>query len=199
MRSILLIWLLLISSFSVFAAEPIYKSEFSTGRYKDNQFNDEKLEIPNAYALTVTIAGEIENKWDVLTLYDASGKKIGTFTGVINERLEVAGSHIRVVFDADNRKHGFQGVTVKIQAQSFPILHQKLKQAIKTAAKQLLEKNTGEAAYLIQQHLKQLTQLDNQVRQAKNVEQVVQPVADELLKIAQTYRKIANTLPTVQK
>lgn len=197
MRSILLIWLLLASS--SFAAEPIYQSEFSTGQYQDNQFNDEKLEIPNAYALIVTITGEIENKWDVLTLYNAGGDKIGTFTGVINERLEVAGSSIRVVFDADNRKHDFPGVTVKIQAQSFPQLHQKLKQAIQTAIKQLLENNTGEAAYLIQQHLKQLTQLDNQVRQAKNVQQVVKPVADELLNIAQTYRQIANKLPIIQK
>ncbi|WP_353572531.1 hypothetical protein [Candidatus Albibeggiatoa sp. nov. BB20] len=193
-------WALLLSfTHPIFAADPIYNSEFSTGRYKDNQFNDKILEIPNAYALIVSISGEIENKWDVLTLYDANGQKIDTFTGSMNERLEVAGSKIRVVFDSDNRKHDFLGVTVKIQAQSFPQLYQNIKKALKTEVKLLLEKNTGEAAYLIKQHLKQLNGLDNLVREAKDIDQIVRPVADELLKIAQTYRTIANSQPTLQK
>ncbi|MCV6636557.1 hypothetical protein [Candidatus Albibeggiatoa sp. nov. NOAA] len=195
---ILLSWLLLFA-YPAFAADAVYKSEFSTGRYQDNQFNDETLEIPNAYALTVTISGEIENKWDVLTLYNAAGQKIGTFTGAMNERLEVAGSKIRVVFDADNRKHDFLGAIVKIEAQSFPQLYQNIKQALQVEVKQLLEKNTGEAAFLIKNHLKQLNFLDNQVRRAKNIEQVVKPVADELISIAKTYRTIANTQPAVQK
>ncbi|MEK7990649.1 MAG: hypothetical protein VSS52_006550 [Thiotrichaceae bacterium] len=197
---IFLSWILLLGlTQPVFAADSVYKSEFSTGRYQDNQFNDKTLEIPNAYALIVTISGEIEDKWDVLTLYDASGQKIGTFTGAINERLEVAGSKIRVIFDSDNRKHDFLGVSVKIQSQSFPQLYQNIKKNLKTEVKQLLEKNTGEAAYLIKKHLKKLNTLDNLVRQAKNVDRIVQPVADELLQIAQTYRTIANTKPVVEQ
>jgi hypothetical protein len=186
-------------SVSALSVDSTYKSEFSSGRYKDNQFNDEILEIPNAYALSVTITGEIENKWDVLTLYDANGQKIGTYTGVMNEHIEVAGSKIRVVFDTDNRKHDFLGVTVKIKAQSFSQLYQNIKHVLKTEVKQLLEKNTGEAAYLIKQHLTELNQLDNQVRQAKDVDQILQPVTNELLKIAQTYRTISNTYPMVQQ
>lgn len=188
-------WLLLI-----FLAQPILaKTEFSTGLYKDNQFNDEMLEVPSAYALIVTISGEIEDKWDILTLYDASGEKIGTFTGQMNERLEVSGNKIRVVFDSDNRRHNFPGVTVKIEAQSFPQLYQNIKQTLKIQVKNLLEKNTGEAAHLIQKHLKQVTQLDGKIRQAQDIAQIVKPVADELLKIAQTYRKIANNHSDIQK
>ncbi len=197
-RFYLINWLLFFS-YTAFA-NPVYQSEFFTGSpYGNNQFNDEILEIPNAYGLIVTINGEIENKWDVITLYDANGQKIQTFTGQLNERIEVAGSKIRVIFDSDNRKHDFLGARVKITAQSFPQLYQTIKQILTNEVTHLLEKNTGEASYLIKQHLKQLTTLDNQVRQARDAAQIIQPVANELLKIAETYRKIANLFPEVQQ
>ena len=86
---------------------------WSTGTYSNNENRSETLSISGVSSLTVTIAGEVEQGYDYITIFDGNGAQAGRFTGQINETLTVNTSSIRAVLTSDGSVVK-SGVTVSI-------------------------------------------------------------------------------------
>lgn len=197
------IWLFLLLNLSLVNAETVYKTEFSTGNYTDNQFNDEVLEIPDAYALLVELSGETEARWDVVTIYDMYDNKFGPYSGLLNESIEVPGSRIRFVFKADNRTdsltHGFIGANVRITARDFTTLYQNIRDEMYRDAKIVVQEFTAEIANLLESHMQPLSDLDNLVRNSQSVDEIIPHLRRELSNMVRTYHNVVAMRPRVHQ
>jgi len=73
---------------------------YETGAYANNIDETQELSIAGANGLTVTITGEVEQRYDKIFITDSTGN-VTEYTGVLNETFTVPGDHITVRFTSD--------------------------------------------------------------------------------------------------
>ncbi|MBM3132353.1 MAG: hypothetical protein FJZ95_04885 [Chloroflexi bacterium] len=88
---------------------------WSTGAYANNEERSQILSIPGAEALSVSVTGVTEAGYDHIRLYDASGKEVRRFSGLIDATFTVVGSSIRARLTSDSSVTE-SGVTISVRA-----------------------------------------------------------------------------------
>ena len=94
-------------------------TSWTTGAYDNNEDRSEVLSISDATALTVSIEGETESRYDFIYIYDENGKQIAKLDGKLNKTLAVDGSSIRARLTSDGSVTK-SGVTVSIKVKEEP-------------------------------------------------------------------------------
>jgi hypothetical protein len=168
-------------------------ADSETGKYANNLRLSKILTIPDAEELEVTIIGTLEKcakHCDYLTIYDSHKKKIGRYSGVINEKLTVVGSSIRLTFKSDGRKTE-KGVLVTISERLPANLFNEIKSQLLAATESILKKGTEEAYVKIAQTLRLFKTLQSKITETTDIAQKLNEATVALMGIAQTYREIA--------
>jgi len=179
-------------SFRSFAVGQYAHSE--TGTYANNLRLSKILTIPDADELEVTIIGSLEQcvkrYCDYLTIYDSNKKKIGRYSGVINEKFTVVGSSINVILKSDGRKTK-EGVLVSISERLPANLFNEIKSQLLATTESILNKGTEEAYVKIAQTLRLFETLQSKITETTDIAQKLNEATVALMGIAQTYREIA--------
>jgi hypothetical protein len=169
-------------------------ADSETGKYANNLRLRKILTIPDADELEVTIIGSLEKcvkrYCDYLTIYDSNKKKIGRYSGVINEKVTVVGSSISVNFKSDGRKTE-EGVLVTISERLPANLFNEIKSQLLAATESILKKGTEEANVKIAQTLRLFKTLQKKITETADIAKKLNEATVALMGIAQTYREIA--------
>lgn len=87
---------------------------WASGVYANNLDTMQKLGIPQATALEVTVIGQTEVGYDRIHLYNAEGEEVRRLSGRIHTRFTVPGSFVWVRFVTDESVTD-QGVIVSVR------------------------------------------------------------------------------------
>ena len=188
----------LISTVIVIPANAQSPISYAIGQYADptkegydnNLKLSKVLSIPGANELEVSIIGQIEKRYDHLTLYDSHNKKIGKYNGNINEQFTVKGASIRVYFKSDKRTTD-KGFRIKISLRLPAKVFKDLKEKLLVASYLFLNLGTSEAYAKISQNVHALKALQAKMQQTHKTDAFIEQVANELMLIAQTYKEVA--------
>jgi len=169
-------------------------ADSETGKYANNLRLKKILTIPDADELEVTIIGSLEKcvkrHCDYLMISDSNKKKIGRYSGVINEKFTVVGSSISVIFKSDGRKTE-EGVLVTISERLPANLFNEIKSQLLAATESILKKGTEEPFVKIAHTLRLFETLQGKITETTDIAQKLNEVTVALMGIAQTYREIA--------
>jgi len=90
-------------------------TKWITGEYDNNVDMVEKLYLPSAEDLSVHIVGETEENYDFILIYNSENQLVASFSGNIDETINVDGSEIYAKLISDGSQTA-SGVTVEISA-----------------------------------------------------------------------------------
>jgi hypothetical protein len=161
--------------------------------YDNNLKLSKILSILGANELEVSIIGQIEKRYDHLTLYDSHNKEIGKYNGDIYEQFTVKGASIRVDFKSDGRTTD-KGFRIKISLRLPAKVFKDIKKKLLAASYRFLNLGTSEASEKISQNVQVLEMLQTKMQQMQQTHQTnafIEQVANKLMLIAQTYNELA--------
>ncbi|RKZ46635.1 MAG: hypothetical protein DRR16_30490 [Candidatus Parabeggiatoa sp. nov. 3] len=161
--------------------------------YDNNLKLSKILSILGANELEVSIIGQIEKRYDHLTLYDSHNKEIGKYNGDIYEQFTVKGASIRVDFKSDRRTTD-KGFRIKISLRLPAKVFKDIKKKLLAASYRFLNLGTSEASEKISQNVQVLKTLQTKMQQMQQTPQTnafIEQVANKLMLIAQTYNELA--------
>lgn len=211
----LVIFISLIFTVVTISANEISTS-FAIGRYADSQTAQyannlrltKILTISDADELEVTITGKLEKCCtsnlvtrkccDFLTIFDSNNKEIGKFSGVIDQKLFVKGSSIRVAFKSDGRTTD-EGVEVKIVARLSASIFKEIKNQFLAATTQILKQGTKEAYFKISRTLQLFKTSSTNLVKNQNIDKAIEEVTDKLIATSQTYKEIVAMSSNIMK
>jgi hypothetical protein len=164
-----------------------YEANNGTGTYGNNLNINRILTIPDAQALEVTVEGETEEGYDVLTISDHDRKNLRRFSGPINDKFSVKGATIHLTFASDGRTTK-NGVIIKIASSS---LFNELKTRLADATNKVLKEGTKYANAKISKKLGDFKRLHDQVEN-QAIDNVMEKAIAELVAITNIYKEIAS-------
>jgi hypothetical protein len=200
-------------SIGLFLLQPNYlmaqesTTSFAVGKYADsnvegyenNQRLSKLLTIPDANELEVSIQGDTEKCCDFVTIHSADKQEVGKFSGHIEEKLQVEGNTIEVIFRSDNRTSR-EGVLVTISSPLAAEIFNGIKKQLLTASESILKGGTIDIQAKLQNTLATFKTLRIEMSRAPVIDTVLyERVANELVVIARTYKEIAATAPNIKE
>lgn len=181
-----------------------------SGHYENDVYQEKLLKIPAAQGLEVTLEGKIENCCqtlanenvakccqrlknkrccDFIIIRDESNQE-HIFTGQIQEKFEVIGASIVVIFKSDNSTTD-EGFRVSIAPRLIVDVFNDIKSQLLTVLDTILKQGTREIYAKLTEHLKQLETLNSKVKDSQQVEEVLKEVVNALITLGQIYQHSA--------
>jgi len=201
MKKIYIRWILLgVSLLLPYAiAAEIGQTTFHVGpEILNNDQIVQLLEIPGAGELDVTVQGDLNQKNEILRIYDLEGKELQRFSGATNNHdldqfppFTVSGDGIKVTLNTKKDTRRIKGITVSIRISSPLTEFTQIKKSISELVEKVSTNGATEAYPQITKSLELVENLSKQFSEQSDEKQKISLLIECLLSISQTYTMVS--------